>query len=93
MMDFKQAFSNLDRKLGTKFSMSHPPGLTHGQMVARKRAASGWRAVGLLPPEGAAALIYARKQWGFKTNVQTVTVALLYLVQQTRQGLDKIDFD
>ena len=98
-MDFKiwlrlqQALPNLDRKLGSKFSMSHPPGLTEGQKSARRRAAVGWRGVGLIPPEAVAAMLYLRKQWGFGTNIQTVSVALLYLAQQTRQGLDKIDFD
>lgn len=97
MNDFKvwlmlqEALPNLERKLGTPIRMKHPKGLTENERLARHRAASGYRAIGFVPPEAAAAMIYLKKQWGFKTNVQTAAVALLYLCKHTRQGLKQID--
>lgn len=45
----------------------------------------------MLPPEAHASLLYLKKQWGFKSNSEAATAALLYLVQQTRAGLSKME--
>lgn len=41
--------------------------------------------------EGAAALLYLKTQWGFKSTQETVNVALRFLATETRKGLRKID--
>lgn len=90
-LELQEALPNLERKLGSPIRMKHPDGLTDNERLARQRAASGFRAIGFVPPEAAAAMLYLKKQWGFKTNVQTAAVALLYLAKHTRQGLERID--
>lgn len=86
-----EALPNLERKLGSPLRMKHPKGLTVNERLARHRAACGFRAIGFVPPEAVASLLYLKKQWGFKTNVQTAAVALLYLAKHTREGLKRID--
>lgn len=39
---------------------------------------------------GAAALLYIKKQWGFRTNKEAVLVAVRHLAVETRQGLERI---
>lgn len=41
--------------------------------------------------DSAAALVYLKSQWGFKSTAETVNTALVYLSRQTREGLQTLD--
>lgn len=91
--EVRRSLNNLNRTLGTPLSMPRRPGSSEQESRRRKRAASGWRAVGMLPPDGAAAMIYLKKKWGFRSYAHACAVALLYLSKATRNGLERIDLD
>jgi hypothetical protein len=62
------------------------------EAMRRYRAANGRRQLGMtLRVDAAAALIYLKKQWGFQSNAECVNTVLVYLAQETRAGLQKID--
>ena len=93
LLPAKMALQNLGRKLGSNFRMFHQEGLTRREKARRKDAAMGWRSVGSIGPEGAAAMIYLKKRWGFKSNREAATVAMLYLAKASRNGLESIDLE
>lgn len=56
------------------------------------RARMGARQVSCdLGIEGAAAMLYLKAQWGFKSTQETVNVALRFMATETRKGLQKFD--
>lgn len=76
-------FANLDEDGIREINRSHK---------AAWRARMGARQVSCdLGIEGAAALLYLKTQWGFKSTQETVNVALRYMADETRKGLKKFD--
>jgi hypothetical protein len=71
-----------------------PPPLTGAERVSRWRRRHGYRMLTIMmSAETAAAFLYLRKQWGFKTHHEMVTVALRYLAKKTREGETKLVLD
>lgn len=63
----------------------------HRNWMRAKRARNGgMQAAFSFDVEGAAALTYLKQQWGFPTTKEACEVALRYLAQQTRAGLEHI---
>lgn len=79
------------------FRSKNPNALTNAERQRRWRAKNGDRALGgvglYFHIEAAAALLYIKKQWGFKTSQEAVEVAVRHLAVQTRQGLKRIKLD
>lgn len=86
----KPSRAKLDSAIRTIANQSNR--LTSAERQRRYRAAQGNRFLRYtLTIEAAAALLYLRKQWGFKSNYETTMVCLRYLAVQTRKGLQRID--
>lgn len=81
---------NLDKKMG--FQSQKPRAYTNAEKQARWRARHGSRMIRTdMSVDVAAAAIYLRKEWGFKTNREMVNAAIRFLAIQTRKGLEKLE--
>jgi hypothetical protein len=60
------------------------------RQVMDRRAALGHKTVEL-NAAASAGIVYLRKQWGFESNMEAASAAVLHLVRLTRQGLAKLD--
>jgi len=66
--------------------------LTNAERQARWKAKHGYRMVRAeLTIEAAAALLYLRQQWGFKSHRELVNVAIRFLAIETRKGLKRLE--
>lgn len=83
---------DLNKRMG--FRSQKPDALTNAERQARWRAKHGSRMIRTdLPADTAAAMLYLRKQWGFKSHRELVNAAIRYLAIQTRKGLQRIDLE
>ena len=78
----------------TGFRARKPDAMTPAERIRRYRAKNGGRGASIyLDIQGAAAMLYLKKQWGFKSTHETIRVALRHLTIQTRKGLKKIELE
>lgn len=81
--------SSLTRRKG--FRSRRPDAMTGAERQRKYRASMGGRTINAaLPPDVAAALIYLRKEWGMKTDRETIEAAVRFLAVCTRKGLTKL---
>lgn len=74
------------------FRSQKPEAYTNAERQARWRARHNARRISTdLPADSVAAMLYLRKQWGFKSQRELVNAAIRYLAIQTRKGLQRID--
>lgn len=79
----------LNRRRG--FRSLNPEAMTAVERMRKWRTKNGGRSISYYAsPEVGAALIYLRKQWGFKSNQEIVDASLRFLVICTRQGLKRL---
>ena len=68
--------------------------LTNAEKNARWRAKNGGRTITYhADAPTAAALIFLRRSWGFKSNRETVQAAIRYLAVLTRKGVTRLDLE
>ena len=73
------------------FRSRKPDAQTGAERQRKWRRKNGGRAVSYYAsPEVGAAMIYLRKEWGFKSNQEIVDAALRFLVVCTRHGLQRL---
>jgi hypothetical protein len=60
-------------------------------LLKMRRAAGGLQVTIDLDAAAGASMLYLIKQWGFKSRRETMQVALKFLAQRTREGLERID--
>lgn len=87
----RQGLSGLKlKKIG--FRSRNPEAYTNAERQARWKAKHGYRMVRAeLSVEAAAALLYLRQQWGFKSNRELVNVAIRFLAVETRKGRERLE--
>lgn len=85
---------NLPPNMGKRkgFRSRNTEALTNAERQARWKAKHGYRMVRAeLTIEAAAALLYLRQQWGFKSHRELVNVAIRFLAIETRKGLKRLE--
>jgi len=96
MIDLPEELSVDPEKLEKRkgFRSRNPSALTEAERIRKWRAKNGGRGASVyFDIQGAAAMLYLKKQWGFKTTHETIHVALRHLAIQTRKGLQKLDLE
>jgi len=76
--------------------LDKPAPLTNAERQKRWRAKQGSRGITVgfhAHTEATAALLYLKKQWGFKSNQEAIEAALRHLALETRMGLKRIQLD
>jgi len=72
----------------TDLDPDRPLKSTNAENQAKHRRKYGGRQLQMtMPPDVAAATIYLRKQWGFRSVSECAQVAILHLCVETRLGL------
>ncbi len=91
----KPRASRLSDSLGTgsgSRTITAPKAWDAASYMRQYRARAGNRQLSMqLRIDAAAALIYLRKQWGFKSTAEAVNTILVYMSRQTREGLQTLD--
>lgn len=85
---------NLPQTMGKRkgFGSYKPEAYTNAERQARYKARHGHRMVRAeLTIEAAAAMLYLRKQWGFKSHRELVNAAIRFLAIETRKGLTRLE--
>lgn len=85
---------NLPPNMGKRkgFRSLKPDAYTNAERQARYKARHGHRVIRAeLTIEAAAALLYLRQQWGFKSHRELVSVAIRFLAIETRKGLERLE--
>lgn len=85
---------NLPPNMGKRkgFGSYKPEAYTNAERQARYKARHGHRMVRAeLTVEAAAAMLYLRKQWGFKSHRELVNAAIRFLAIETRKGLKRLE--
>ena len=73
------------------FRSRKPEAMTSAERQRKYRRKVGGRTINTaLSPEIAASLIYLRKEWGMRTDLETVEAAVRFLTLCTRQGLTRL---
>lgn len=79
----------LTKKKG--FRSRKPNAMTKAERQRKWRAKNGGRTINArIDPVIAACLIYLRKEWGMKSDRETVEAAVRFLTLCTRQGLTRL---
>jgi hypothetical protein len=74
------------------FRSVNPNAMTNAERQRRFRGKEGGRAVNCtLRADAAASMLYVKKTWGITTDAEAVNVALRFLAQETRKGLERLD--
>jgi len=81
--------ASLTRRKG--FRSRKPDAMTNLERQEKYRRKQGFRQFSAtVGPDIAASLIYLRKEWGMKSDRETVEAAVRFLTLCTRQGLTKL---
>ena len=73
------------------FRAYKPDAMTNAERQRKYRRKNGGRSVSYYAsPDVGAAMLYLRKEWGFKTNQEIVDAAIRFLTVCTRKGLQRL---